>query len=209
MPRRGTGRARLRVDLSLTLKCPLEVRSVTSPASRQYPMGVKPVIRLPTKAERRGAWGWLLYGFGPTVFIPVVVVILVVGISRKSLTLSVMGGQGEFAFMAVALAAGAQATVMRSAALKPRNPDDPNTLSGFTMLILIASSAVWGYLTGLVNADQSYSTGFASVAGLILLGVAAIVSISVAAADARLMQSATLTVVAEETAASAGGAQQR
>lgn len=159
----------------------------------------------PTKTEIRGAWSWLLYGFGPTVFIPVLVVVLVVGISRKSVTLSAMGGQGEFAFMAVALAAGAQATVRRSAALKPGGRDDPNTLSGLTMLILIASSAVWGFLTGLVNANQSYSTGFASVTGLILLAVAAMVSVSVAVADARLMQSATLTVITEQPAASRGG----
>jgi hypothetical protein len=178
---------------------------VTSTASSSSLRPVKLIGRSPTKTEMQGAWGWVLYGFGPTVLVPALLVVLVVGISRKSLSLSVMGGQGEFAFMAVALAAGAQATVRRSAALRPGGHEDPHTLSGLTMLILVLSSAVWGYLTGLVNSNQPYSTRFASIAGLILLGIAALVSIAVAVADARLMKSATLTVVTPERATSKGG----
>lgn len=156
---------------------------------------------LPNKAEARGAWAWVLYGLGPTVVIPVIVVAAIIGTSGKDITLADMGGHGEFAFMAVALAAGAQATVRRSAALKPGDREDPNTLSGLTILTLVTSSAIWGYLTGASDAKQSYNTHFASVIGLILLTIAAIVSIAVAVADAQLMRSVTLTIVAKQPAA--------
>jgi hypothetical protein len=163
-------------------------------------------IRLkPNKTEMRGAWAWFLYGFGPAVLIPVVVVALIVGTSGKDLTLSTMGGKGDFAFMAVALAAGAQATVRRSAALKPGDREDPNTLSGLTILTLVTASAIWGYLTGAVDAKESYNVHFASITGLVLLGFASIVSISVAIADARLMKSVTLTVVTRQPARPQGG----
>lgn len=152
---------------------------------------------LPSRTDLRGAWAWILYGFGPTVLIPIVVVGIVIKISGKSPSLSEMGGRGDFAFMAVALAAGSYATVRKSAALKPGNREDPNTLSGLTMLILVISAAIWGYLAGTVDANQKYSASFASGIGLILLAAAAAVSISVAIADARLMTTVTLTVIAD------------
>jgi hypothetical protein len=155
---------------------------------------------LPSKTDARGAWVWTLYAFGPTVFIPVLVVVLVIIIAGKSPSLPEMGGRGDFAFMAVALAAGAYATVRRSAALKPGNREDPHTLSGLTMLILVIAAAIWGYLAGSADAGQTYNPYFASIIGVILLGLATLVSVSVAIADARLMTSVTLTVIAEQPA---------
>jgi hypothetical protein len=159
---------------------------------------------LPSRTDLRGAWAWILYGFGPTVLIPIIVVGIVIKISGKSPSLPEMGGRGDFAFMAVALAAGSYATVRKSAALKPGNRDDPNTLSGLTMIVLVISAAIWGYLAGTVDANQKYSTSFASSIGLVLLAVAAAVSISVAIADARLMTTVTLTVISEPPTKSNG-----
>lgn len=161
---------------------------------------------MPSRTDMRGAWAWTLYGLGPIVLIPLIVVALVIKISGKDPTLEEMGGRGDFAFMAVALAAASYATIRKSAALKPGDREDPNTLSGLTLFILVVSAAIWGYLAGTVDANQRYSTSFASVIGLILLGVAAAVSISVAVADARLMTTVTLTVITHETSKPQGTA---
>jgi hypothetical protein len=165
--------------------------------------GVLRFFRRPT--ELRGAWTWFLYGFGPTVLIPVVVILVTIKISGSDPSISEMGGRGDFAFMAVALAAGAHATVRRFPMLQPHksnspgDPNDPHTLSGLTMLILIIAAAVWGVSAGLSDAhSKTYDIHFAAVVGIVVLCISAVISIAVAIADARLTKkSSTLTVVAE------------
>lgn len=159
----------------------------------------------PNKTEMRGAWTWFLYAFCPAVVLPVVVLVAIFGVSDKDIGIQELGGQGEFVFMAVALAVGAQATIRKSAALKPGGRDDSNSLFGLATTIISINSAIWGYFTGIAYTKQSYNSNFAAITGLVLLGVTILISISAAVVDARLMQSETLTVVARTEQQAQGG----
>jgi|SRR5579862_3028159 len=149
------------------------------------------------RVEFRGLSRWLVHSFAPTVVLPVAVVLIVTRTARVGLNLKLLGGRGEFALMAVALAAGAHASVNRSASLRQVPADDPQTLGGLTTLVLALSAVVWGFLAGESDAHSNYDASFGALIGLIVLGLTAGLSIVVAVVEARTIRDAADTIVVQ------------
>jgi hypothetical protein len=146
---------------------------------------------------------WALFSFAPVVVVPLTIFAVSLLANDQSVGLQTLGGRGDFAFMGVALAATAQASVRRFAPVPPDSTAHP--IVGFVMVALLLSAGVWGMAAGqtlkvtsstdgVPTAEPEHALLFA-VLGLIILGFCTLVAASAACLDPRLDPPPTPVVV--------------
>jgi hypothetical protein len=143
----------------------------------------------------KGALSWCIYLFAPVVALPVFILVVSFMGNDHPVEFSTLGGRGEFAFMGVALAVAAYTSARKVAAVKPGRMGDPHALSGLTMLVLVFCSGAWGVIQGQVAVSEPKNPTFNASVGIVLLGIAAFVSLLAAMVEARLSEPGAVVTV--------------